>query len=102
MYRSFVLRCIALTLENLNNDDLGLWNHVSWFTGVSEEPAVSISTEGTGCFILKREAAIFSETLVNCYRTARQYIVFGSKWHTERQFVTLPCLPVNIEHVCLR
>ena len=47
MYRSFVLRCIALTLENLNNDDLGLWNHVTWFTGVSEEPAVSIFTEGT-------------------------------------------------------
>jgi len=42
MYRSFVLRYIALTLENLNSDDLGLWNHVTWFTGVSDEPAVAI------------------------------------------------------------
>ena len=61
-----------------------------------------ILTEGTGTFTLNREAAIFSETSVNCYHTTRQYIVFGSMCHTERQFVTLPCLPVNIEHVCTR
>lgn len=35
----------------------------------SEEPAVSISTVGAGSFSLKREAAIFSETSVNCYHT---------------------------------